>query len=337
MYVSALARAKENTIIGRDGLLRLIDSESSAILAEYGYVPPSKEELSPEERNLLLDEAVALRFDEIEAALPAFDGEEYSIVTPLRYPYDCNNIKWALKCAIRGIDPDGSFFSLGTLSPEAAAELASGSLKKEDVKPYRKSRTKGLPANMSAAVKEAREAYASTKNPRIIDLILDRACYADMLLAAEAMGVPFLTDYVKLKIDSTNILTALRIYRMYGDNTARPEELIKDALLSGGMLDASALSRGRRSAFELIRRDARFERAAALIDTDSLSDAERIIDNVVSNFIISSRRASFGAEVPLGFLLGLELSVKNIRIVMAGKDARLDGATIRERMRDNYA
>ena len=37
MYVSALARAKERGIIGKDGLSRMIDSEA-AILAEHGYV-----------------------------------------------------------------------------------------------------------------------------------------------------------------------------------------------------------------------------------------------------------------------------------------------------------
>ena len=35
MYASALARAKEKGIIGKEGLDRLIDAEPSALLAEY--------------------------------------------------------------------------------------------------------------------------------------------------------------------------------------------------------------------------------------------------------------------------------------------------------------
>ena len=129
MYSSALSRAKENGIIGKEGLSRLIDSEPMAVLAEYGYLPSVKEGISPEERNALLDRTVALRFDEIEASLPKFDGETHSAVTPLRYPYDCNNIKAALKCSIVGADPRDMFFEVGTLTSAVAAALVSGDVK----------------------------------------------------------------------------------------------------------------------------------------------------------------------------------------------------------------
>ena len=320
MYASALARAKEKGIIGKDALSRLIDSESSAILAEYGYIPSAKEGISPEERNAALDETVARRFDEIEEVLPIFDGETHSIVTPLRYPYDCNNIKAALKCSIRGVSPEGMLFEIGTLSSDTAVALALSGLKDGEAKPNRKSRARGLPENMKEAVKEAKESYAATKNPRVIDFILDRACYADMLAAAEATGVRFLIDYVKLKIDAANLLTALRIDKMYAGKKAIAEDLLKNALLPGGELDLSSLSGGREAVIGLMTYDRRFEKAAETIaENDSLSEAESAIDSVISEFIASSKRVSFGAEVPLGYLLTLELSVKNIRTVLARK------------------
>lgn len=320
MYASALARAKEKGIIGKEGLDRLIDAEPSALLAEYGYLPSAKDGISPEERNEALDETLARRFDEIEEVLPILEGETYSIVTPLRYPYDYNNVKAALKCSIRGVSPEGMLFEIGTVSADTAVALVTADIKSDDAKPNRKSRTRGLPKSMKEALKEAKTSYAASKNPRVIDFILDRACYADMLAVAEAMGVPYLIDYVKLKIDAANLLTALRIDKMYAGKSAVSNDLLKNALLMGGKLELSSLSGGREAVLELMNRDCRFEKAAtAIAENDSLSEAESALDSVISEFIANSKRVSFGAEVPLGYLLSLELSVKNVRTVMARK------------------
>jgi vacuolar-type H+-ATPase subunit C/Vma6 len=47
-------------------------------------------------------------------------------------------------------------------------------------------------------------------------------------------------------------------------------------------------------------------------------------------------RIPFGAPVVGGYLMGCEVSVKNIRVVLAAKDAELDTAVIRERIRMSY-
>ena len=211
-------------------------------------------------------------------------------------------------------------FEIGTVSADTAVALVTADIKSDDAKPNRKSRTRGLPKSMKEALKEAKTSYAASKNPRVIDFILDRACYADMLAVAEAMGVPYLIDYVKLKIDAANLLTALRIDKMYAGKSAVSNDLLKNALLMGGKLELSSLSGGREAVLELMNRDCRFEKAAtAIAENDSLSEAESALDSVISEFIANSKRVSFGAEVPLGYLLSLELSVKNVRTVMARK------------------
>ena len=42
----------------------------------------------------------------------------------------------------------------------------------------------------------------------------------------------------------------------------------------------------------------------------------------------------FGAEIAIGYIVALEYEVKNIRIILAGKDAGLSPEVIRERLRD---
>lgn len=339
MFSSALARAKEGGIMGKEALYRLIDAPSAeSLLSEFGYLPPLKEALSRGERDRLLDERVSESFDEIEAALPSFDGEWVSAVTPLRYPYDCNNIKAAMKCALAGVSPDEMLFSCGTVDPESIRAAVAGSVKDDEIKPNRKSRAAGIPDHMKAAIKEAADEYASSRNPRAIDLILDRACFADMHEAAAATDIPFLVGYVRLKTDAVNILTALRILKMYGAESPIAEDILKKALLPGGEARLEGIINGGREAIrEILRRSPRLEcLSEALSDDVSLSDAERLIDNAVADYVIGAKRIAFGAEVPLGYLLGLELSVKNVRIALAGREAGLDGALIRERMRENY-
>ena len=43
-----------------------------------------------------------------------------------------------------------------------------------------------------------------------------------------------------------------------------------------------------------------------------------------------------GLEVMVSFLLAHEYEVKNLRIVLAGKEAGIASETIRERIRDSY-
>ena len=43
-----------------------------------------------------------------------------------------------------------------------------------------------------------------------------------------------------------------------------------------------------------------------------------------------------GIEVPVSYILALENEIKNVRIILAGKDAGLSEDRIRERLRDCY-
>lgn len=57
-----------------------------------------------------------------------------------------------------------------------------------------------LPAHMAGSAAEAADVYARTGDPQQIDLILDRACFADMLDTAQG---EYSRDLVRCKIDLT--------------------------------------------------------------------------------------------------------------------------------------
>ena len=59
-------------------------------------------------------------------------------------------------------------------------------------------------------------------------------------------------------------------------------------------------------------------------------------DNLWLDKAKSAKRVTFGAPVLVGYIAALEYEVKNLRIIIAGKDAGLPAQTIKERMRASY-
>ena len=49
-----------------------------------------------------------------------------------------------------------------------------------------------------------------------------------------------------------------------------------------------------------------------------------------------ARYVTFGAEVPIAYLLAAERQSKNLRMLLAGKEAGLDAQRIQARMRESY-
>ena len=333
MYASARIRAMENRLVGRERIDTLTDLKSSEDvinkLAEYGVSPAEGEEHSTpsgadrgKQREVMLLALLREAYREVGEAVP-----EPEVYDWFRYPYDCNNIKAIIKCHIRGIQPEDLLFDFGTVPTSVLTEALLTD--KHGM----------LPSAMAAAVPVAREAYAKTGDPQRIDAILDIACYEDMLACAEASGNAIMLAWVKAKIDLVNIMMCLRILRMKRGETGKlfmDSSLLPGGDLSHGFFDEaydggeetlwSSLSMGRYS---------RFVHAVEATDA-SLAAIEKCADDHYMFLVREGARVSFGAEVPAGYLIGVETSVKNIRIILAAKDAGLSSDVLRERIRESY-
>ena len=243
-----------------------------------------------------------------------------------RYPYDCNNVKAMLKCEIRDADPEGMLFDFGSIPTETLrTALREG---KYDL----------LPPAMARGVREAKDAFAKTGDPRLIDTILDKACYADMLSSAKMTGCDALVSWVKTRIDLLNVMICVRILRMKRGEAGKL--FMKEALLADGYLESSffekAYSEGEDALWQgLMRQYYGFVRAVDA-SNKSLAAIEKCADDYHMTLVRESARVPFGAEVAGGYLLGCETAVKNIRIILAAKDADLAPDVIRERVRESY-
>ncbi len=340
MYGTARIRALENRIVGREKLNVLMEArgreEILSRLAEYGVLSREGNNLSGgqtdrsgEAFSQAVEEALSglLRdaYRDVEEAAP--DGR---VFVWFRYPYDCNNIKLAIKCRIRGIPEEEvrqMLFDFGTVPPDGVLTAV------------REGDFRAFPPAMAAGATAAEEAYAKSSDPRQIDTNLDKACYRDMLATAEESGDPTLLSWLRAKIDLLNAVICLRMLRIGQSDAGR--SFLLDTLLPGGDLPLSlfteAYDTGETFLWERLAasRYASFARAAEKTEKTP-ADVERCADDCWMSIVKEGARVAFGAPVLAGYLVGWEAAVKKIRMVLAAKEAGLDIAVIRERVGESY-
>lgn len=332
LYGSARLRALERNIIGSELCARLCEAEGEEFTRQLCELLG----ISGEDE---LEDALKSRLEEAYALTASLLPERNRRILDIyRCPYDCHNLKYILKCEVRGRDPSPGLSACGTVHPDIVTET----LHRDGIEALGEL----YPANMGEAIYEARERMAQTRDPQTVDFILDAACFADMKEAADETGVPFISKAAARRTDQANLMTALRISRMTGDPRYRAETFTK-AFLPGGkataapdgllaVLTSDDIDTGGKADGELAR--AAGLTGAALTDFTeaaavSPGAAERVLEDRLSAEFSSTRYKLAGAEVYAAYLNEVETSVKNLRIIAAGKHARSDPQQIRERLR----
>ena len=325
LFGSANIRTLENAIIGRERIERLLNTKTTdeawALLADWGIDIVRNSDGNPMREETLLG-VLKGAYDRLTELAPDSDALRLWL-----YPYDCNNLKAAQKAFVRNIDPTSMLFDFGTLpATDIVKMVETGSYE-------------GLPANLQASAQTAMDEYAKTKNPQVIDLILDKACWRDMLNAAKASGEEFVIRLVETRIDLLNTMIALRILRMKSGEVGKV--LFAEAFLEGGKLARErmidCMANGEDALLVLLRYSdySRFAENFAKSD-GALSTAEKLADNYWMSLILENRFVPMGLEVMVSFMAAHEYEVKNLRILLSGKEAGISVATIRERIRDSY-
>ena len=327
MYASARIRALENHLVGRERVDALLDARSAeevwSRLADLGVtqsVAAENGDATASRGESVLLAVLRTAYKEAEDAVP-----EPSVFRYFRYPYDCNNLKAAIKCRVRGVDPADMLFDFGTV-PATDVERC---VREDDYAAF--------PSHMAAAATVAAETYAKTGDPRVIDTVIDRACYEDMLRCAEEAD-PTLAGWVKAKIDLVNIMICLRLIRMKRGELGRV--FLGESLLSGGTLDKRLLDElyvaGEDALWSALYTTRYADLSAGMNHDVSLAAVEKRADDCLMRIVREDARVPFGAAFVGGYLMGCETAVKNIRMIIAAKEAGLDTAVIRERIRESY-
>ena len=243
----------------------------------------------------------------------------------LLYEYDCCNLKTAIKCAVMGISCEGRLYECGTVPADRIAKDVS------------EGRFDIFPKNMANAAGKAREAYEKTKDPSAIDMILDRACFEDMLENANEYGCEKFISLVKARIDRVNLMTFIRVAK---SDISDRQKTLDEALVDGGTLSKGSLIgklEGYDGNIEAVLSATPYHSALSMIGSDfSLSSLEKALDDVYLSLVKDMKLVSFGAEIPCAYLINTSYEIKNIRIILAGIASSLPQEKIRERVRFGY-
>ncbi|MBQ1226266.1 MAG: V-type ATPase subunit [Clostridia bacterium] len=315
IYLSSMVRTRENRRISYDALMRMADakdqSEMLKMLPEYSVEPIYSENGSFDAEETV-NHYLAEEFKVITKSMP-----QPRILDFLKVSYDCHNLKTVIKGMARGSeDFEDLLIDLGTVP----ADKVCDAVKRQELDI--------IPKNMANAFLNAESAFAKSGDPKLIDSILDEACYADMLDTVGSYNKEYFRRLVEIKIDTTNILTAVRTMRMR-DTTG----LFASMFIRGGSLERKffekAMLSGEETFFAAL---AAKGYAVAKTDDDklSLTALAKNCEDMYMKYVDSAKSVTFGAEICVAYLIKASYALKMLRMIAASKQTGVSPAKIKE-------
>lgn len=327
VFASSRVRGVEKNLLTRDKAEKMADSrtisEALKILLDLGYGSEERQDSVGENQiDELLSEELLKTYDFIVAIAP--DKKDFSTFL---YPYDYHNLKVLLKAEFADIDGSAYLMNIGTIGGDRLTAMV------------RERNFVAMNAVMKDAVLEAIDVFARTKDPQMIDFIFDRACYTEMLQAAEETGSSFIKDYVKLMIDVINLKTFARLRAM-----KRSWDFFQKVFLPGGRVPEKLFMAAYEESWEQLAEkllpygltETAALGGAAIRETGRFTILERLCDDRVMDFAGSAKYISFGIEPLAAYLIAKEGEIRLARIILAGLAQGIDREQIAERMRKTY-
>lgn len=237
--------------------------------------------------------------------------------------FDFHNLKVMLKSAVCEQDFDFVLSDSGRIPVEELKEIFS------------EEKYERLPEFLQGAVEEAISSYYSKKDPRLIDLAVDRAQFDFQLNRALAVDNAFVTGLTKLNIDLVNLLIFFRIKWLEEGVGA-----LRDSLLDGGYLERRFLLSVLEEPWEGLPH--RFfvtpylkiveQGGSYLRQNSSFARLERLCDDHRIGFLQGTKLLSFGVEPLIAYLLAKETEIRSLRMLFVGKLNQIAPALIKERL-----
>jgi V/A-type H+-transporting ATPase subunit C len=295
-------------MLTRERAEKMIDAKTNEdalrVLDDLNY-GNSCEAVEPNDYEKLLSFEHKKTYDFITSVAPELD-----FFNMFLYPYDYHNLKVIMKAEYLGID---------------------ASVKERDFS--------GLTENMSKALKEIIETFPKTNDPQVIDFVLDKYCYDEMLSSAENTNSNFIIDYVKMQIDAINLKTYVRLKRMN-----KSWDFFTKVFLNGGKINEQVFIKNYDEPFEKFAeqlsaygfRELFLEGTESLVSTGMFTKLEKLLDNKIIEHVKGAKYIPFGIEPLAGYLIAKDNEIKIARIIMAGKLAGVSPELIRERLRETY-
>jgi vacuolar-type H+-ATPase subunit C/Vma6 len=161
----------------------------------------------------------------------------------------------------------------------------------------------------------------------------------EVLSVAEGLDYPFITDYLRQRVDLGNLKILCRAKYL-----ELPPQRFEGLLMKGGFLDldfflesfglsfAEIGDKLRASAYQPIWVRATDE----LVDRETFVVLEREIENFLMQYLKKAKYIVFGPEPVFAYILARKKELRLIRFLGVGKLNQIAVATIKERLSDTY-
>jgi V/A-type H+-transporting ATPase subunit C len=323
LFLSAYVRAKETKLIGRSALERMLDARGSdgaaRIIEEVWGVKIGSDTLNANELETLLSDHRRVILADMLKLSP-----NKKIVEFFCLKYDYHNAKTLVKA--RAIDVKGEHL-LQDCGRVNLAKLKTAFLLGD---------FRSLPLTLANAVAEASEVLAQSGEPGLADFILDKAYFAELAEYAAATRSEFLVSYTRLVIDTANLRAVVRAIRGGSDYTP--------ALADGGSVEVNRILAaksgdigGIMALYKNTELQLVLETAVTAAAEGSLTEFERLCDNVLVRYLSQAKRTGFSEKPLIAYLGAVESEISAVRTVMTGQLAGISADTIRTRIREAYS
>jgi len=318
LYANGRVAVLEKSLIGRDKLLSLAESESFELalssVREWGFGRDADENSG----------ITGLTLAEESSAIGFFRSMMVndSVVKAFLLHYDCLNAKIAMKCKYMRIP-----FEITTADGNVSSKEIYERVIKDDYSCF--------PENMAKALNEADYHFSEgRRSPSIIDRLLDKALYADIDAFKKKCQSKGIKDFFTRGADCTNILTYVRA-KVAGID---PEEFF----VIGGNIDKDRLFKAMENPVEgaLLFKGGVYEtvyNAAKAFSEGKISvhlmqaEAEK-----VKRAALMPYKGNDGIEPVVLYFMSKKTEIANVRLALVCKKNGLDAQTLSERVKELY-
>lgn len=319
-YAVGRIRVNEKKLLDKVRLDRMLEAKTAddamKVLAEAGFGSIEKEASNAWEYEKLLDEEFTNLFSLIKEIAP--DPAVFDIFL---LNNDYHNLKVLLKSEFSGINSDNILIDAGTIPVNKLKLL------------YKERRLSEIPEIMRNAIEECLDVYNRTKDPQMIDIIMDKAAFKHMVQNAKQSHIVFIEELLKIMIDLANIKTWFRIKK-----TGKSIDFASKVIIDGGSVSPdfyiSSLSEPAENFVHQLQ-NTKYAKVAERGEV-SFTEMEKSADNFIMSYVKSNKLKPLGIEPIVGYIIARQTDIKNARIIMVGKINNLANDIIRERLRETY-
>ncbi|MGI6319094.1 MAG: V-type ATP synthase subunit C [Dethiobacteria bacterium] len=325
-YAVGRIRALETRLLDKGKLERMVEAvsgeEALKVLSETDYAGLVAGLTSIFDFEKILQEEVKNVFTLMQKMSP----RPY-LTDLMSLKYDIHNLKVLLKAKYLEGANDNILFPVGTMQLDKLRAM----VEEEDFR--------DLPATLRDTVEQILDEFIVSRDPQIIDLLLDQTLYIMLITAAREARAAVLEGLFIREVDLANIKTFLRVKRI-----GRNKEFFKRAFLPQGSLPLDLFISLLEEPLEILVNRLAMSEYAVVVgegvqewqEKGTFTRLEKLTDDFILEYLQQGKRTPFGLEPLVGYIYAKEIEIKNIRLILVGKINGLPIEAIRERLRNVY-